>query len=142
MGRTKVTVDNLDKALNKILNNYRDLLWENIDEATEKVAKRTRTAVANSSNVFNQAGHWGKSKYSRGWRVKKIPELWYNTYVIHQAAKPYETHLLEYGHELDGVYNGQRMTGRTQAFPHIAPAAEKVPDKLQKEVVDAVHRSS
>lgn len=142
MARTKTTVENLDKAIRKILDQYGEITWKNVDEATKKVAKKTRLAVANGSQQFNGHGHWGKGAYSRGWRVKEDRGLWWSSYIVHQANKPYETHLLEYGHELDGVYNGVPQSGRARAFPHIAPVAEKVPDEMQKEVVDAIRASS
>lgn len=152
MARTKTTVANLDKAVRKILDKYGELTWDNVDEAVKKVAKRARTAVANGSKQFDNVGHWGKGEYSRGWRVKEDQRLWYSTYIVYQAKKPTETHLLEYGHELNtGVrvprpkpQSGTFINDKTRAkaYPHIAPVAEKLPDELQNEVVDAVRRSS
>lgn len=152
MARIKTTVDNLDRAILKILNQYGELCWENIDEATQKVAKKVRLAVSNGSKQFDGSGHWGQGSYSRGWRVKEEQKLWYSSYIIHNATKPTETHLLEYGHEL---HSGVRVprphpqkgtfystATRAKAYPHITPVAEKVPDQLQGEVVDAVRRSS
>lgn len=142
MGRQKVTVDNLDKAINKILDQYGEITWHNVDEAMKKIAKKTRTAVANGSKIFDTQGHWGRHIYSRGWRVKEDRGLWWSSYIIHNGTRPTETHLLEYGHELTGVYNNQPMSGRTRAFPHIGPVAAKIPDEVQKEVTDAIYRSS
>lgn len=152
MARTKTTVENLDKAIDKILTSYGDLCWKNIDAVTQKVAKKARTALANESKQFDATGHWGKGSYSRGWRVKEDRGLWWSSYVIHNANKPTETHLLEYGHELNSGVRVPRphpQTGtfistatRAKAYPHITPVAEKVPDELQGEVVDAIRRSS
>ena len=152
MARTRTTVDRLNRVISNILNQYGELCWENVDEATEKVAKKVRLAVANGSRQFDTSGHWGSGDYSRGWRVTEEKKLWYSSYVVYQAIKPTETHLLEYGHELHvgvRVPRPKPQTGtfintasRAKAYPHITPVAEKVPDQLQGEVVDAVRRSS
>ena len=153
MARTKTTVANLDKVINKILNQYAEITWDNIDEATKKIAKKVRLAVTSNSKQFDANGHWGKGKYSSGWRVKEDQRLWWNSYIIHNATKPTETHLIEYGHEVQtgipiprpnprsGTYINKTTT-RTKAYPHIGPVAEKVPDEVQTEVVNAVRRSS
>lgn len=155
MARTKTTVDNVDKAIANILKKYGELTWENVDAAAVKVAKKARVAVANGSKKFDTKGHWGQGNYSKGWRVKETKGLWWSSYIIHNAKRPTETHLIEYGHE---VHVGVRIprpnpnpnhttyvnktNHRAKAQPHIAPVAEKVPDEFQAEVVDAVRRSS
>lgn len=151
MARTKTTVENLDRAINLILTSYGQLCWDNVDKVINKVAKRVRVTLANESRQFDTAGHWGKQSYSSGWRVKVEKQPWFNNYVVYQANKPTETHLLEYGHELNtGVRvprpNPQKGTffntaSRAKAYPHITPVAAQVPDQVQSEVVDAVRRS-
>lgn len=152
MARTKTTVENLDRAINKILMSYGELCWHNIDEATQKVAKKVRLTLANESRQFDATGHWGKQSYSRGWRVKEEKNIWWNSYIIHNANKPTETHLLEYGHELNTGVRVPRphpqpgtfvnTATRAKAYPHITPVSLKVPDQFQGEVVDAIRRSS
>ena len=153
MARTKTTIQNLDKAINKILMQYAQITWSNIDEVTQKIAKKTQLAVRNESKQFDANGHWGKGSYSRGWRVAEQKGLWWNSYVVHNAVKPTETHLIEYGHEVKtGIpiprpnprkgYFVNETTTRAKAYPHIGPVAEKVPDQFQAEVVDAIRRSS
>lgn len=135
MARKRVTYENLDKAIKDILDDYTQIVWENVDEATEKVAKKTRLAVANGSKQFDE--RWGTGKYSGGWRVTKEENArgWFVTYIVHNKRKPTQTHLLEYGHELN-------TGGRAKAYPHIEPVAENVPDDLQRETIHAIQRSN
>lgn len=155
MARTKTTVDNMDKAIKRILQKYGELTWENVDEVATKVAKKARVAITNKSKEFDTKGHWGHGVYSKGWRVKETRGLWWSSYIVHNAKRPTETHLIEYGHE---VHTGVRIprpnpnpkretyvnttTFRAKPQPHIAPVAAKIPDEFQAEVVDAVRRSS
>lgn len=133
MGRKRTTFENLDQVVKEILNDYTNVIWDNVDEAAERVAKKARLAVANGSKQFD--ARWGTGAYSGGWRVLKEKHGWFTTYVIHNKRKPTQTHLLEYGHELN-------IGGRAKSYPHIEPVAKNVPDDLQKEVVDAIRRSS
>lgn len=151
MGRKKISAATLQKEIKRILNQYGEVTWNNVDEATKKVAKKTRTAVANESKQFDAGDRWGKGKYSHGWRIKEDRGLWWTSYIVHQKNKPFETHLLEYGHELTiGAVVPPRNKGgvpyinkkpRAKAYPHIAPVAEKVPREMEKEVLDAIRRS-
>lgn len=132
MARGRTSYKNLDKAIERILNDYAEIVAENVDEAADRIAKKTRLAVANGSRQFDQ--RWGKKKYSSGWRVQKDDWGWFISYVVLNQKKPTETHLLEYGHELN-------VGGRAKAYPHITPVAEKVPESFEKEVINAIRRS-
>ena len=149
MGRKKITAETLAKEIQKILGNYQNVVWENVDEAAQKVAKKAKTAVANGSKQFDS--RWGEGVYSKGWKVTEEKGLWWSSYIVHQKNVPTETHLLEYGHELiPGVpmhnraheFIGINTASRAKAYPHIAPVAAKVPDDMQKETLNAIQRSS
>lgn len=160
MAGKKLTADNLQKAVTKILNSYRDITWNNVDEAAQRIAKKARTAVANESKQFDT--RWGLGQYSRGWRVTERKELWWSVYVIHNSKKPTETHLLEEGHALipGTIYYERDKNGkilldendrpikhvnfatRAKAYPHIGPVAKNVPEDMTKEVLNAIPRSN
>ena len=149
MGRKKITPEQLTKEIKKILNQYGEITWSNVDEAAKKVAKKARTAVANNSRQFNS--RWGENVYASGWRVKEDRGLWWSSYIVHQSKVPTETHLLEYGHELtpgvpmhnrDGEFIGINHASRAKAYPHIAPVAQKVPEDMEQEVLNAIRRSN
>lgn len=148
MGRKKITAESLAKEVQKIINSYQDIVWDNVDDAAKRVAKKARTAVANGSKQFDT--RWGEGVYSKGWRVTEEKGLWWSSYIVYQKNVPTETHLLEYGHALiPGVrmYNrkheliGINHARRARAYPHIKPVAAKVPDDMQKEAISAIQRS-
>ena len=151
MGRAKVTSKNIDSVVQRIMQNYAQEVADNLDKVAEKVAKSGRTALKNESKQFDGKGHWGKGNYSSGWRVTKVKNLWYRSFVIHNSKRPTETHLLEYGHELTpGVRipapNGSQgkmlnTKSRSKAFPHIDPVGKKVVEEFERGVEIALRTS-
>ena len=141
MGRSKTTYKNIDTVVEKIMAEYIDDIRKNIDVAAKKVAKKGALALKNDSAQFT--ARWGTGKYQKGWRVTEEQHVWFKSYVIHNAKSPVLTHLLEYGHQLEGVYNGHVYDGstRTEAFPHITPVAKKVVDEFERSVKSAIQRS-
>lgn len=149
MGRKKITVETLSREVQRILGSYENILWDNVDDAAKKVAKKAKTAVSNGSKQFGS--RWGEGVYSKGWRVLEEQGLWWSSYVVYQKNVPTETHLLEYGHELipgapmtnrKHEFIGINHASRAKAYPHISPVAAKVPDDMQKETLSAIQRSS
>ena len=121
----KVKVDNLASEIMKALEEFSDFTEEAVDkgvsETADEAVKELRNAHPPGSGKY---GSWDK-KYNKGWTVKKTKRD--KTATIHNATDYQLTHLLEKGHALK---NG----GRTQAFPHIAPVAEKCEDALVKNI--------
>ena len=125
MSNKKVTVDNLAKAILTELDNYKDVT----DEACEKgVSETAKTALKTLRSAHpagsGQYGSWDES-YNRGWKVMqtKRDKRYNKKATIHNETDYQLTHLLEKGHALVGG-------GRTRAFPHIAPVAEKCEEEL------------
>lgn len=133
MARHRVTIDNLDKEVLKIISSYGDGLKYQVVQAARAVANKGRLALARLSKQFDE--RWGKGKYSSGWRVKMEEDKYGTTAVIYQAKQPALTHLLEYGHEL---WQG----GRAKAYPHIAPVAEKLPEDFSDECIKRIKEIS
>lgn len=117
----KVKVDNLASELMKALEEFSDFTEEAVDkgvsETADEAVKELRNAHPSGSGQY---GSWDK-KYNKGWTVKKTKRD--KTATIHNATDYQLTHLLEKGH-------AKKNGGRTRAFPHIAPVAEKCEDTL------------
>lgn len=126
---SKVTVDQMASEMNKILEEFADFTDEAVDKGVSETAKdavkELRGAHPAGSGKY---GSWDK-KYNKGWKVTqtKTDLRYHKKATIHNATDYQLTHLLEKGHALKGG-------GRTQAFPHIAPVAEKCEDELIKNI--------
>ena len=121
----KVKVDNLASEIIKTLEEFSDLTDEAVDKGVSETANNAVKELRNAHPAGSgQYGSWDK-KYNKGWTVKKTKRD--KTATIHNATDYQLTHLLEKGHALK---NG----GRTRAFPHIAPVAEKCEDELIKNI--------
>lgn len=94
--------------------------WNGVSDTSKTALQELRSAHPSGSGRY---GSW--DKYNRGWTVKKTKRD--KTATIHNATDYQLTHLLEKGH---AKVNG----GRTGAFPHIAPVAEKCEDALLKNI--------
>lgn len=103
-------------AINAILADYKGVVDEQVEYATQKVAEE---AAANVTSNINSTDMKGK-KYRKSIRTKKLTERdgHYSSTVY--ARPPYYrlTHLLEHGH-------ATRNGGRTRAFPHWAEAEQQ-----------------
>jgi len=113
----KVGIDNFAGELVSLLQEYTEEVTEGMEEVKGKVAKEGAKSLKQTSPV----GRRSRKKYKDGWRAKKVGTAW----VVHNATNYQLTHLLEKGHAL-------RQGGRTRAFPHIAPAEEKVIKDFEK----------
>lgn len=125
----KVNVDGLAKAIEDVLMDFIDVT----DEACEKgVSETAKTAVKELRSAHpsgsGKYGSWDK-KYNKGWKVMqtKTDKRYHRKATIHNATDYQLTHLLEKGHAL-------RQGGRTRAFPHIAPVADKCETELVKNI--------
>lgn len=107
----KISIDSFADELVSALKEYTDEVEKGMEKAKEENAKEGVKLLKNTSPVGNRRSR----KYKDGWRAKKVGSAW----VVHNATNYQLTHLLERGHAL-------RQGGRTRAFPHIAPAEERV----------------
>lgn len=120
----KIKVDDLSKAIMTELKNYEgvteEAAWNGVVETSQEAVQELRSAHPSGSGKY---GSW--EKYNKGWTVKKTKRD--KTATVHNATDYQLTHLLENGHAL-------RQGGRTQAFKHIAPVAEKCDGELLKNI--------
>ena len=126
---SKVKVDQLSKAINEALNEFVNFTEEAVDKGVSETAKAAVKELQNAHpSGSGQFGSWDKS-YNKGWKVMqtKTDKRYHKKATIHNATDYQLTHLLEKGHALRGG-------GRTRAFPHIAPVAEKCEDELVRNI--------
>lgn len=125
---SKVTVDNLAKAIQTELKKYEGATEEAVEKGLNATAddavKELRNAHPSGSGKY---GSW--DKYNKGWTVKKVKRD--KTATVHNATNYQLTHLLEKGHAKLGG-------GRTRAFPHIAPVAEKCEGQLVENIMKLI----
>lgn len=130
----KCTVDDLAKTIEKELKEFIDVTDEAVDKGVTLTAKQAVEELHNAHPTGSEGqaagkyGSWDK-KYNKGWKVMqtKTDKRYHKKATVHNATDYQLTHLLEKGHALKGG-------GRTQAFPHIAPVAEKCEDELIRNI--------
>lgn len=127
MGK-KVTVDNLQSAIDEILDDYEGQIYENLDQITKQIGQKGVEALKNSSKeAFN-----GK-KYASGWAMAQEKNRLYTTVTIYNKKQAGLAHLLENGHV---KANGTGRYGFWDGKEHILPVEEKLVDEYESEVVN------
>lgn len=123
----KVTIDNLDTAIRDILEDYADDIQQDLEEATNRIAKVGVQALRNESkSLFNG------NKYATGWTSTIQKGRLGLSVVLHnkQAGLP---HLLEHSHQTG-------KNGRYIGRPHIKPVEEKLIKDFEEEIVRRIQR--
>lgn len=122
---TKTPLDQLNKAISKILEEYSDDVSANLDAMVQKVCQKGAKAIKDqASSTFD-----GKD-YARSWTYSVERSRLYSNGIIY-SKQPGLPHLLEHGHV---IRSGGRVAGQARAFPHIAPVAEKLVNEFEREV--------
>lgn len=117
----KVTIDNFDKAVEKILQDYGDDVAGNLGEITEAIGKEGVKMMKSATSVFG-----GTGAYKKSWKATVNRGRLESEVIIH--SKLYQLpHLLEYGH---AKRNGGRVEGRA----HIKPVEEKLVEQFDQKV--------
>lgn len=121
--------DQLAKEIEQALADFAGVTEEACDKGVSETAKEAVEALRNAHPAGSgDYGSWDK-RYNKGWKVMqtKTDKRYHRKATIHNATDYQLTHLLEKGH---AKVNG----GRTRAFPHIAPVAEKCEDELVQNI--------
>lgn len=118
---TKVTIDNLDIAVQNILKEYDNEVSLNLDVITQKVGKAGVKALNSAAK-----SKFDGNKYNKSWTSTTEKGRLYSRVILHSkmAGLP---HLLEHGH---AKVNGGRVKGRA----HIQPVEKKLVTEYEREV--------
>lgn len=117
--------DQLAKEIEQALVDFAGVTEEACEKGVSETANEAVQALRNAHPVGSgDYGSWDK-RYNKGWKVMqtKTDKRYHRKATIHNATDYQLTHLLEKGH---AKVNG----GRTRAFPHIAPVADKCESDL------------
>ena len=123
----KITLDNFDREVDKILEMYGEEVGESMDAITHAIANKGKKLLWMESTL--KIPH--TTTYPKKWAVKAAKKRMYSKYIIYHK-QPGLPHLLEYGHAL--MYGG-RHVGDTRAFTHIRPVEDKLIEQFQREVM-------
>lgn len=129
MGNLKVSIDEMDQAINEQLQKYAGSVTEDMKDSLRESAKEIRKDIARNAPVRT-------GRYKKSWSVKKIAENSTSLdLVVHSKNRYQLTHLLEFGH-------AKRNGGRVEGKPHIQPAEEAGKKKLVESLKEKVRNES
>lgn len=126
----KTPLDKLSESIEKVLEEYRDDVVQDVGKLTKTFAQKGAKAVRGEA----QSHGWGESTgYPDGWTSRYETSRYSQQGIIYNSKVPGLPHLLEHGHALRG---GGRS--HTDAFPHIAPVEEKISEEFYKAVKESL----
>ena len=120
---TKITIDNLDSTVKKILEEYEGEVDSNMAQITKRVGDAGVKALKNESKST-----FDGNKYWKGWKATTEQKRLYTKVIIHNAKLPGLPHLLEFGHAKVG---GGRVKGRV----HISKVESELIRDYESEVL-------
>ncbi len=132
----KVTVDNLDTEIKKILDQYADDVQGNLDTITKQIGQKGAAALRNQSKSTFPDG----KKYASGWTATTEKNRLYTVVTIHNKKQAGLAHLLEFGHvSANGTGRGY-VTDKApvKGREHIAPVEQELILQYEREVKAAL----
>ena len=121
----KVTLENFESEMQKILKEYEGDIQRNMDAIVDKAGQKAVKLLRSNSPV-NEDSKQPKA-YAKGWTLEKsskhtgrLDPVYSEVYNRHPGLP----HLLEHGHAL-------RQGGRSPAKEHIAPVEDAVFDSIK-----------
>lgn len=125
MAADRIKIDRLAAVVMESLQEYADLATEDLKAAVKRAGDSAQKDVQAGAPTDTGA-------YEKSWAVKTTRETANALEVTVYSRNRYQlAHLLEFGH-------AKRGGGRTRAFPHIAPAEQRVAEILVREVEAAL----
>lgn len=118
-------LEQLNKAITQILQEYSDDVSANLDTMVQKVCQKGTKALKAEAAKAQE----GK-EYPKSWTSTVERQRLYSNGIIYSRT-PGLPHLLEYGHV---IRSGGRITGQAKAHTHIAAVAEKLVNEFEREV--------
>ena len=119
------TINNLDKAIEDILEDYSTNITNAVNEQTDKAAEQLRKDISADAPVKS-----GKQKKS--WKVTKQKVAGLDLLAIVHSTDYRKVHLLENGHL---TRNG---VTRTKATRYVSKNEEKIIEQYQRNVATAI----
>lgn len=126
----KVTLNNLDKEIRKILDEYGGEVEKNLESIVTRIGQTGAQTLRNESKKKFKSSKKHKQRYSQTWTYKANKQRLYTVGTIYNR-QPGLPHLLEHGHAL--VAGGRRM-GRVEGKIHIAPVEQRLIQEFEREV--------
>lgn len=126
---SKVSTDQFAKEIQKTLKDFIDVTEDAAAAGVRETAKMVVSELHAVSPPNGAPKYKSWSAYLRGWARKNLKQGKRGEYtdVVHNKTHYQLAHLLEHGHAL---WQG----GRADAYPHIAPIAEKAEDTLLQNI--------
>ena len=125
MAADRIKIDQLAAVVMEGLQEYADLATEDLKAAVKRAGDSAKKDVQAGAPTDTGANE-------KSWAVKTTRETANALEVTVYSRNRYQlAHLLEFGH-------AKRGGGRTRAFPHIAPAEQRVAEILVREVEAAL----
>lgn len=133
--RKKVQLIDLSAAIEQLMKEYGEDVYEVVGESVEEVTDQ-------ATDKLKAVNHWaneGSGEYAGSWvNNDKLKSRIHRTKVVHNQEHYRLTHLLEKGHVVRNGTNRNNGKKRTGKYPHIAPvndwAGEELPKVFKKKV--------
>ena len=122
----KVTIENLQSEIDKILQEYADDVQGNIDIISRRIGQKGAQAVKNAAKET-----FDGEKYAGGWGTTVEKNRLYTVVIIHNKKQAGLAHLLEHGHV---KANGTGRYGYWDGRTHIAPVEQEIVANYEREV--------
>lgn len=126
----KTPVDQLNKAIMDMLNEYGEDVQDNMGRIVEEMGKKGRQALRKESR---RALNTVTGEYAKGWQVKVDKQRLKTTATIYNDHYSLP-HLLEFGHEVKNEKNGP-VIGQAAPHPHIEPVEKELVETFEREVL-------
>jgi len=126
--------EQLASEITKVLSDFQTATEEDTSEAVIVTANQAVDELrAAKPSGSGQYGSW--DAYNNSWKRRPLSKTKRDVFssLIHNEKHYQLAHLLENGH---AKANG----GRTRAFPHIAPVAEKAEEQLMREIKNRINQ--
>lgn len=122
----KVTIDDLDVAIDAILKEYKEDVDKNLHETAVDVGNVGVQALKNAAKSTFET-HNSKKPYWRGWKASDESTRMTTSVVLYNSTVPGLPHLLENGH-------AKRGGGRVEGRAHIKPVEDKINKLFEKKL--------
>lgn len=122
-----IKADDLAKTVQGLLDKFGTTADSVMAEAVWKTAGEV------VKELKKGGGFGGTGAYNKGWARKITKKRLYATAQVYNKDRGQLTHLLEFGHAIAG---GGRTKPRADAFPHIAPVNDRVPEIFVDQFTD------